>query len=294
MSDRIKITVEASINAPIEKIWNYYTQPEHITKWNFASDDWHCLSAENDLRVGGKLNARMEAKDGSNGFDFEAIYTEIIPYKKIAYKMLDDRNAEIGFNVSENQTEVIITFEAENVYPVELQKAGWQAILNNFKEYVELNSANPSKLKFSIEINSPANLVYDKMLGITDKKTYQQWTAEFNPSSTYEGSWQKDSEIHFIGTDESGKRGGMVSRIAENIPNKFVSIQHIGIIDGEKIIKEEPEIEAWAGAFENYHFEEISGKTIVKVEMDSNEEFKDYFSSTWPKALARLKEICKE
>ena len=85
----------------------------------------------------------------------------------------------------------------------------------------------------------------------------------------------------------------MVSRIVENIPNKFVSIQHIGIIDGEKIIKEGPEIEALAGAFENYYFEEISGKTIVKVEMDSNEEFKDYFTSTWSKALARLKEICE-
>jgi uncharacterized protein YndB with AHSA1/START domain len=140
MSDRIKITVEANISAPIEKVWNYYTQPEHITKWNFASDNWHCPSAENDLRVGGKLNARMEAKDESNGFDFEAIYTEIIPHKKIAYKMLDDRNAEINFNAIGNQTEVKITFEAENVYPVDLQKAGWQAILNNFKEYVIQNS----------------------------------------------------------------------------------------------------------------------------------------------------------
>jgi len=137
MNSESKITVEASVNAPIEKVWECYTQPEHITKWNFASDNWHCPSAENDLRVGGKLNARMEAKDGSNGFDFEAIYTEIIPHKKIAYKMLDDRNAEINFNEIGNQTEVIITFEAENVYPIDLQKAGWQAILNNFKEYVE-------------------------------------------------------------------------------------------------------------------------------------------------------------
>ena len=137
MNSESKITVEASVNAPIEKVWNCYAQPEHITKWNFASDDWHCPSAENDLRVGGKINARMEAKDGSNGFDFEAIYTEIIPHKKIAYKMLDDRNAEINFNEIGNQTEVIITFEAENVYPIDLQKAGWQAILNNFKEYVE-------------------------------------------------------------------------------------------------------------------------------------------------------------
>jgi uncharacterized protein YndB with AHSA1/START domain len=137
MIHKTKITVETIIKAQVEKVWNYYTQPEHITKWNFASDDWWCPSAENELRVGGKLNARMEAKDGSNGFDFEAIYTEIIPHKKIAYRLLDDRDTEIIFNASENQTKLIITFEAENVYPIDLQKAGWQTILNNFKVYVE-------------------------------------------------------------------------------------------------------------------------------------------------------------
>lgn len=137
MSNKTKIMVEASINAPVEKVWIYYTLSEHITKWNFASDDWYCPSAVNDLRVGEKFSWRMEAKDKSNGFNFEGIYTEIIPFKKISYRMLDDREAEIIFNTFENQTEVIITFEAENVFPIEMQKAGWQSILNNFKRYVE-------------------------------------------------------------------------------------------------------------------------------------------------------------
>lgn len=293
MSNKTSITVEALINAPIEKVWECYTKPEHIVNWNFAIDDWCCPNAINDFRVGGKLSWRMEAKDGSIGFDFGGTYLEIKNLETIKYQLGDGRNVELKFTVRNNSVLVTETFEAEETHSIEQQRFGWQSILNNFKKYVESTAANQNKLNFSIEINAPANIVYDKMLGITDKKTYQQWTAEFNPSSTYEGNWQKGSEIHFIGVDENGKQGGMVSRIAENIPNKFVSIQHIGILDGEKIIKEGPEVEAWSGAFENYTFEETNGKTTLKVEMDSNEEYKEYFLSTWPKALAKLKEICE-
>jgi uncharacterized protein YndB with AHSA1/START domain len=106
MSNKIQITIEAKVNAPIEKVWDYYTKPEHITKWNFASDDWECPSASNDLRVGGKYIARMEAKDGSFGFDFEAIYDDIINNKKIAYTMTDGRQAAVGFNNLDNKTGV--------------------------------------------------------------------------------------------------------------------------------------------------------------------------------------------
>lgn len=170
--------------------------------------------------------------------------------------------------------------------------------MSNFQKYSEANSdsensSNKNKLKFSIEINAPVNIVYDKMLGLSDIKTYQQWTAEFNPTSTYEGNWQKGSEILFIGTEPNGRRGGMFSRIEENIPNKFVSIQHIGILADEKVITEGPEVESWSGAFENYYLEDIGGKTLLKIEMDTTDEFKEYFTSTWPKALIKLKKICE-
>lgn len=296
MSNKTVITIEALINAPIEKVWECFTKPEHIINWNFASDDWCCPNAVNDLRVGGKLSWRMEAKDGSMGFDFGGTYAEIKNFEAIKYQIADGRNVELKFSVQDKSVMVTEAFEAESTHSIEQQRFGWQSILNNFKKYAESTSANSTgknKLKFSIEINALANVVYDKMLGLSDIKTYEQWTAEFNPSSTYKGSWQKGAEIHFIGVDENGKRGGMVSRIADNVPNKFVSIQHIGIIAGEKIITEGPEVEAWSGAFENYSFEEISGKTILKVETDSNEEFKEYFLSTWPKALAKCKEICE-
>lgn len=132
-----KITIKADIQVPVEKVWNAYTQPEHITRWNRASEDWHCPRAENDLKVGGKYNARMEAKDGSFGFDFEAIYDEIINKKKLSYNMLDGRNATTEFISDGNRTKVATTFDPENQNPVEMQQEGWQAILNNFKNYVE-------------------------------------------------------------------------------------------------------------------------------------------------------------
>lgn len=134
-----RITIRATILADRKKTWDYYTLPEHITKWNFATDTWHCPTASNDLRVGGKYVARMEAKDGSFGFDFEAIYDEIIENKKIAYTMTDGRQATVDFISGGNQTEIELSFDAEKQNPKEMQRDGWQAILNNFKKYVETN-----------------------------------------------------------------------------------------------------------------------------------------------------------
>lgn len=134
-----KITIEATISASTKKVWEFWTKPEHITKWNFASDDWHCPKAENDLRVGGKYSSRMEAKDGSFGFDFEAIYDEVIDQKKITYTMTDGRQATTDFKNLDGKTKVITTFDAEKENPVDMQREGWQSILNNFKKYTESN-----------------------------------------------------------------------------------------------------------------------------------------------------------
>ena len=134
---KTKITVEAFISADGKKVWDYWTFPEHVVKWNFASDDWHCPKAENDLRVGGRLLSRMESKDGKYGFDFEAVYDEVIDQKKIVYTMSDGRQVVTNFENIGGKTKVTTAFDAENENPVEMQKAGWQAILNNFKKYVE-------------------------------------------------------------------------------------------------------------------------------------------------------------
>ena len=133
-------TIETIVNAPIEKVWCCWTEPEHIKKWNNASEDWHTPKAENNLQVGGKFLLRMEAKDGSMGFDFFGFYTDVQINKHIAYTLEDDRKVEIFFIEEGNQTKVVETFETENINSTELQRAGWQAILDNFKKYTEAHS----------------------------------------------------------------------------------------------------------------------------------------------------------
>lgn len=150
------------------------------------------------------------------------------------------------------------------------------------------------KLQFKVSVHAPVSRVYDYMLGISSKSNYEQWTALFNPTSTYEGSWDKASKMLFIGVDEKGEKGGMVSRIAENIPNRFVSIQHYGLVKAEKEITEGPEVEKWANGFENYTFEESEETTTVTVDLDTTEDFLDYMNETYPKALAQLKELCEK
>lgn len=132
-----QITIEVDVAASPRTVWECYTKPVHITKWNFASDEWQCPHATNELKVGGKYNARMEAKDGSFGFDFEAIYDEIIECQKITYTMLDGRKATTTFEDLGGKTRVTTVFDAEGSNSLEMQKQGWQAILNNFKKHAE-------------------------------------------------------------------------------------------------------------------------------------------------------------
>lgn len=150
------------------------------------------------------------------------------------------------------------------------------------------------KLQFKVSINALANKVYDVMLGISNKSTYEQWTALFNPTSTYEGSWNKGSKMLFIGTDEKGEKGGMVSEIFDNIPNEFISIRHYGLVKANVEITEGPEVEKWANAFENYSFEENNGTTTITIDLDTAEDFLDYMNETYPKALVKLKEMCEK
>jgi uncharacterized protein YndB with AHSA1/START domain len=131
------ISIAAEINAPLDKVWNCYTEPQHLMKWNFATPEWHCPKANADLQVGGKFSQTMAAKDGSFSFDFEGVYTEVVANTKLAYTMSDGRDASILFIDMGQYIRVIISFEPEQQNPRELQMAGWQAILNSFKKYAE-------------------------------------------------------------------------------------------------------------------------------------------------------------
>ena len=284
-----QITIKTMVKVPVERVWELWTSPNHILHWNNASPDWHTTYAENDPVTGGKFNYRMEAKDGSFGFDFWGIYDEVKLQEQITYTMGDGRKAAVIFQSAAGNTTIIETFEAETENAVDMQRTGWQAILDNFKKYAE-SSADIVPLHFEININAPAEKVYAKML---DKKTYEEWTHEFNPTSYYKGSWNKGEKILFIGTDKNGVAGGMVSKIKENIPNKFVSIEHIGILKDNQEITSGEAIKGWAGALENYTFRSTNGHTTLSIDIDANEEFKSYFNDTWPKALNKLKIICE-
>jgi uncharacterized protein YndB with AHSA1/START domain len=132
------ITINATVNAPVEKVWNFWNDSEHVVKWNTASPEWHTPKAENDFKIGGKFNYRMEAKDGSFGFDFWGIYDVIKLNEAIEYTLGDGRKVKIQFKSKGNETQIVQDFEAESVNPIEMQKGGWQSILDNFKNYVEL------------------------------------------------------------------------------------------------------------------------------------------------------------
>jgi len=137
--NKTAITVKTTVNAPVAKVWQYWSEPQHITNWAFASDDWHAPYAENDLREEGKFKTTMAAKDGSMSFDFEGIYTAVKDQELIAYTIADGRKVNITFTVNGNSTDIVETFEAEDTFPAEMQQSGWQAILDNFKKYVESN-----------------------------------------------------------------------------------------------------------------------------------------------------------
>ena len=135
--EKTKITVGATIHASVERVWNAWNNPSDITKWNSPSPDWHCPTAQNDLQVGGKLKSRMEAKDGSFGFDFEGTYNEVVPFKKIAYTIADGRAVVSTFEKQDGKTKLTTVFEAEGENPLEMQQGGWQAIVDSFKNYIE-------------------------------------------------------------------------------------------------------------------------------------------------------------
>ncbi len=150
------------------------------------------------------------------------------------------------------------------------------------------------RLQFKIEINAPARKVYRAMLGLDDKATYEHWASAFGPSSTYEGEWHTSNKIYFVGTDENGRRGGMISKVAVHVPEEFVSLQNVGFIDGDNEITTGPEVEAWLDGHENYRFVEESGRTTLMVEVEVPDDHVRFFKDTYPVGLVRLKRLVEK
>lgn len=288
-TERAVITVSSTIQAPVEKVWECWTDPKHIMQWNNASDDWFTPSAFNDLRVGGTFVSRMESTDGKYGFDFGGEYTQVEHNRLISYVLGDGRKVSTSFEPKGNETIVTTNFDAEETNSLEMQQGGWQSILNNFKQYVE-RSARMEPVHYEILINASTEKVYKTM---TDHATYSKWTGAFNPTSTFTGSWEKGSEIRFFGVGEDGKEEGMVSKIRENIPNRYIHIEHLRSISDNEGIASEKDMESWSGASEKYFMKDENGATRLVIDMDVVPKYRSYFDETWPKALEKVKEICE-
>jgi len=300
---------EIVINKPKQEVFDYLRLIKN--QKNFGV--WY--------RMDTAMKMEYEGTDGTVGFTYtwdgpkmgkgKQVLTNIVEGERIDFDLffMESSDAAKGyFTVAEkspSETLVKWGISGRTPYPWNLMSLffdmgkDFEQGLKNLKEILEsmpspVKTATMKKLQYKISINAPAAKVYNNMLGIGDIKTYEQWTAPFNPTSTYKGTWEKGGKIYFIGIDDKGKQGGMVSEIEENIPNKFVSIRHYGILDGDKEITEGPEVEKWAGGHENYTFEETNGVTTVTIDLDTTEDFVAYMDAACPKALEKLKEISEK
>src|SRR5690606_22611163 len=272
--------LETTVNAPVEKVWEAWTMHKHILQWNHASDDWHTRKSENDLREGGSFMSRMEAKDGSFGFDFGGTYDEVIPQQLIAYTMGDGRKVKVKFQEANGTTTVSETFDAESSHPVEMQQQGWQAILDHFKSYVETRR-NLVTLYFEIRIKAHPEKVQAIMLA---DGTYREWTAPFHPGSYFAGNWEKGTDIRFLGPSEDGHQYGMLAKVKENIPGKVVALTHYGLIDKDQEITDGEAVAEWVGAQEIYYFREEQGETVLTIVTDVTQKHENHMLAAWPKA----------
>lgn len=146
-------------------------------------------------------------------------------------------------------------------------------------------------LTYTLYINAPISVVYETMLGLKDIRTYETWTAIFNPTSSYEGTWEKGSKMYFTGTDKSGKKAGMISTIIENQPNKLVVIEHYGLLDGEQEITHGPLVDSWTGCKERYSFTSQNAGTELRLSIDAQTQYTEYYNKTFPEALKALKQL---
>ena len=278
------ITIEALINAPVEKVWELWTNPVDITNWSTPSPDWHTPRAMHDLKPGGEFVYRMEARDGSFGFDFGGRFDVVKPGHQLAYTMGDGRKANILFTQQDGKTKITETFDPENENPIEFQKAGWQAILDNFRKYAE----RVVLVEFQVRVNASKKHVWETML---HPATYNEWANAGWPGATYEGTWAEGEEVKFV----SASGEGTLATLVAHKPYDLSHAKHMAVLLKGGAEDRDSELAlGWIGTHERYTFTEEDGVTALTVTITTTPEWAAMFSDGWPKALNKLKVMCEQ
>ncbi len=273
----MKITIQTIVSADKKKVWDYYTEPKHIVNWNFASDNWCCPGAENDLRIGGKYKARMEAKDKSVGFDFEAVYNEIVEGEKFTYTMEDGREVNGSFEDLDGKTKVTIIFDAEKENSEEMQKDGWQSILNQFKSYVE-KQQKEIIAKASVNVDASPSQVWE---ALTNSERVKQYMFGAEVIST----WKEGTPIKWKG-EWKGKTFEDKGKILKIESEQLLKYTHFSPLTGKE------------DKTENYHTVTIrlnaeDNQTNITLTQEGNgtEQEKEHSEKNWQMMLENLKKI---
>jgi uncharacterized protein YndB with AHSA1/START domain len=283
------ISVSVRLQLPPQMVWKLWNDPAQMVRWNAASDDWHTPVADNDLRVGGKLQTRMEARDGSFGFDFEAVYEVVDAPNRLVYRLGDGRGVELDLRAEGEETVLTQRFEPEKEFPVELQQQGWQAILDNFKRWAEAYRG-VTAVHFAQEVRMAPSALAELML---QELPYRYWTAVFDPSSHYVGDWKEGSTVDFLCDLPDGRQRGTRALVANFRPGQYIRLVHQGLVEGDTFINSGAEAEAWLGLNEIYSFSPREYGCLLTVDVDVPEKYADYLTTQWPLALARIRELAE-
>jgi uncharacterized protein YndB with AHSA1/START domain len=292
-----KIVIHQIFAATPSQVFESCLDSEDNKRWNTAGFGWSTGEVQIDPKVGGRWFAEYKSPDGKDDFVFEGVFTEIIENQKISYKMpkdmgefeVDERKAEVLFEEFEKgKTQVTITFDAEDLNSIEMQKQGWQAILDNFKTFLErkINPEN-ARLILDIDINASPQKVWKTLL---EKESYNIWAATFSPGSHYQGEIKYDNKVQFLGPDQSG----LISLVKVCIPEFQVSFEHLGGFKDGKEDPDSPMFLPWKGNRETYTLKSKNEITNLSIYQEMSKTEIEYFEEMWAKALEVIKKIAEE
>ena len=278
------ISISVTIKSDIHTVWKSFTETKHIVNWYFASPDWHAPTAEHDFNNGGKFSIRMEAWDESFGFDYTGTYDKIVDFKEVVYTLDDGRKVDTSFMQTGDEIVVSQDFQADEGIDVEMQRMGWQGILNQLKKYVESKTV---VFEVEADINASADTVWDCL---TKNEIYKKWSKAFSPNSEFKGDWDKGKHIDYIDIGKGGTRA-----LVEGVElNKFIQQRHIATITAENEIDTKSDsAKHWIGTIENYTLKDIGGAIRFTVHIECHEQFREFIESSWNTAILDFKRVCE-